>query len=143
MSAGAESDETIAVEIGETPLWRRALINRFVLVPAGIAAAALAWNAYVSLHNGGLIEGRVTDGSGRPVADAEVVLLVQNVTTFSEKGRTRTAPDGTFRIEGNPSHRVQIGAEAPSGRSVRRELRLWFRGQNTVLEEPLVIQDAG
>jgi hypothetical protein len=97
----------------------------------------------VSLHNGGLIEGQVMDSTGKPVAGAEVVLLIQNVTTFSEKGRTRTGPDGLFMIEGNPSHRVQIVAETSTGRSERRELRLWFRGQNTVLRQPLVVPSSG
>ena len=127
----------------EGPLWRRLLLNRFVLVPGTIVLAALIWNGYVSLHDGGLIEGRVTDPSGRPVADAEIVVMVQNVTTFSEKGRARTGPDGVFRIIDNPSHHVQIFAETPTGRSERRDLRLWFRGQNTVLDEPLVVGSAG
>jgi hypothetical protein len=124
---------------GEGPLWRRLLLNRFVLVPGAIVVAGLIWNGYVSLHNGGLIEGRVADASGRPVAGADVILLVQNVTTFSEKGRAKTGPDGVFRIADNPSHHVQIFAEIPAGRSERRELRLWFRAQNIVLDEPLVV----
>ena len=127
---------------GEAPLWRRLLLNRFVLVPGAIVAAGLLWNAYVSLHNGGVIEGRVTDASGRPVAGAEVIVLVQNVTTFSEKTRAKTGPDGVFRITDNPSHHVQIFAETPSGRSERRDLRLWFQGQDTVLDQPLVIRSA-
>ena len=102
-------------------LWRRLLLNRFVLVPGAIVVAGLVWNGYVSLHNGGLIEGRVVDAATRPVAGAEVVLMVQNVTTFSEKGRSRTGPDGIFRITDNPFHRVQILAETPAGRSDRRE----------------------
>jgi hypothetical protein len=124
---------------GERPLWRRLIVNRFVLVPGAIALAGLLWTGYVSLHNDGVIEGRVADAAGRPVAGADVILMVQNVTTFSEKGRAKTGPDGVFRIVDNPSHHVQIFAEAPSGRSERRELRLWFRGQNTVLDEPLVV----
>jgi hypothetical protein len=124
---------------GEVALWRRLLLNRFVLVPGAIALAALSWTGYVSLHNDGFIEGRVADVEGRPVADADVVLMVQNVTTFSEAGRAKTGPNGVFRIVNNPSHRVQIFAETSSGRSERRELRLWFRGQNTVLDRPLVI----
>ena len=127
---------------GERPLWRRLLLHRFILVPGTIGVAALAWNGYVSLHNGGLIEGRVIDASGRPVEGADVVVLVRNVTTFSEKGRARTGPDGVFRITDNPSHHVQIFAETPSGSSERRDLRLWFRGQNTVLDQPLVVQAA-
>ena len=128
---------------GAGPWWRLLLLNRFILVPGTIAVAALAWNGYVSLHNGGLIEGRVIDASGRPVEGADVVVLVRNVTTFSEKGRARTGPDGVFRITDNPSHHVQIFAETPSGSSERRDLRLWFHCQNTVLDEPLVVHAAG
>jgi len=124
---------------GEAPLWRRLLLNRFVLVPGAIVVAGLLWNAYVSLHNSGLIEGQVTDESGRPVAGADVIVLVQNVTTFSEKARAKTGPDGVFRIADNPSHHVQIFAETSNGRSERRDLRLWFQGQDTVLDKPLVV----
>jgi len=127
---------------GERPLWRRLLVNRFVLVPGSILAAALIWNGYVSFHDGGLIMGRVVDSEGRPVPGAEVVVLVQNVTTFSEKGRAKTGSDGAFRIVDNRSHHVQLFAETPSGRSERRDLRLWFRGQNVVLEAPLVVPAA-
>jgi hypothetical protein len=132
MSRDVEGEE-------ESSLWRQWLLNRFVLVPGAIVVAGLVWNGYVSLHNSGLIEGRVVDAAGQPVADAEVVLMVQNVTTFSEKGRGRTGPDGIFRITDNASHRVQIFAETPARRSERRELRLWFRGQDTVLDQPLVV----
>jgi Carboxypeptidase regulatory-like domain len=124
---------------GDVPLWRRLLLNRFVLVPASIVVAGLIWNAYVSFHNDGIIQGLVADAAGRPVVGADVILPVQNVTTFTEKARTKTGPDGIFRITSNPSHRVQIFAESPSGRSERRELRLWFQGQNTLLDQPLVV----
>ena len=121
------------------PLWRRLRSTVSCSRRAAIVVIALAWNVYVSFHNGGLIHGKVADANGNPLPGADVVLLVQNVTTFSEKARTRTGPDGGFMIEGNSSHRVQILAESPTGRSARVELRLWFRGQNTALKQPLII----
>ena len=45
----------------ERPLWRRLLVNRFVLVPGAIAAAILAWNLYVASHDHGIVEGRVLE----------------------------------------------------------------------------------
>ena len=54
------------------PLWRRLLLNRFVLVPGAIAAAILAWNIYVATHDNGIVEGLVVDLKGEPVPDASV-----------------------------------------------------------------------
>ena len=64
------------------PLWRRLLLNRFVLVPGAIAAAILAWNIYVATHDNGIVEGLVVDAKGEPVADASVALWVLNFTTY-------------------------------------------------------------
>jgi hypothetical protein len=120
------------------PLWRRLLLNRFVLVPGAIAAAMLAWNLYVATHDNGVVEGRVVDSRGEPVPDATVTLWVLNFTTYVEKARTRAGADGRFRFEHNESHNLQLAAEKPgAGRSARVPLRLYFKGQDTVLREPL------
>jgi len=120
--------------------WRPLILNRFVLVPGGIVAAALAWNVYVSFHNGGVIEGRVVDPSGKPVVGAQVTLLVLNVTTFADNAQAKTDAEGRFRFTGNPSHHVQLQAESPTGRSERLTLRLWFKGQDLDLTDPLVLR---
>ncbi|HYF56666.1 MAG TPA: hypothetical protein VEA41_20600, partial [Salinarimonas sp.] len=60
----------------DRPLWRRLLLNRFVGVPGAIALAALAWNLWVSTHDNGIVEGRVVDARGQPVAQAEVAMWV-------------------------------------------------------------------
>ncbi|MBI1777024.1 MAG: carboxypeptidase regulatory-like domain-containing protein [Proteobacteria bacterium] len=116
------------------------LINRFVLVPGAILIGAFAWNLYVSFNNGGVILGRVMDAAGGPVAGATVTLLVLNVTTYAEKARTTTDAGGIFRFADNSSHHVQLMADSPSGRSERLDLRLWFRGQDRTLAEPLVLK---
>ena len=113
------------------------LTSRFVLVPAVMAAAIGLWNLYVGAHNGGIIEGAVVDPAGRPVVGAEVVVLRQNVTTFSEAARATTDPQGRFRFDDNRWHHVQLFAEKDGIRSERTTLRLWFKAQDASLAEPL------
>jgi hypothetical protein len=124
--------------------WRAILLNRFVLVPGAIVLAVALWNLYVAIHNNGLLTGRVTDSSGRPVADATVSLWVFNFTTYEEKERVKTDADGVFRFINNPSHRIQISAEkAGVGRSPRIPVFLYFRAQDTTLDAPLRLAGAG
>lgn len=127
----------------ETPLWRRLLINRFVLVPATIALAVLLWNVYVSTHNHGVVSGRVVDSAGRPVPDATVVLWVLNFTTYVEKTRVTTDSAGRFVITTNDSHNIRLAAEKPGvGHSSRVPVRLYFRAQDIDLRTPLMLSGA-
>jgi hypothetical protein len=120
------------------PLWRRLLINRFVLVPGAIAVAALLWNIYVVTHNDGIVAGQVVDRAGKPVEGADVTLWAFNFTTFAEKSHTRTGPDGRFVFKNNDSHNIQVSAAKPGeGRSERLPIRLYFRAQDTTLPQPL------
>jgi hypothetical protein len=123
--------------------WRTILLNRFVLVPGAIVLAIVLWNVYVATHNHGLLIGRVTDSSGRPVAGATVSLWVYNFTTYEEKQRVKTDADGVFRFTDNPSHRLQVSAEkAGVGRSPRIPVFLYFRAQDTTLDAPLRLAGA-
>ena len=127
----------------ETPRWRRWVLNRFVLVPAGIAVAVILWNIYVSTHNHGVVTGRVVDASGQPVPGATVVLWVLNFTTYVEKIRTTTDDAGRFVIRDNDSHNVRLAAEKTGvGRSARVPVRLYFRAEDIELNEPLVLNAA-
>ena len=127
----------------ETPRWRRWILNRFVLVPAAIAAAVAVWNVYVSTHNHGVVAGRVIDSSGQPVPGATVVLWVLNFTTYVEKSRATTDAAGRFVITDNDSHNVRVAAEKPGvGRSSRVPVRLYFRAEDIELNEPLVLNAA-
>jgi hypothetical protein len=122
----------------DQPLWQRLLLNPFVLVPGAIAAAIVAWNIYVRTHDNGIVEGRVVNERGEPVRDAVVALWVLNFTTFVEKTRTRTGPDGRFRFEDNGSHNIQLAAEKGGvGRSPRVPVRLYFKAQDVTVREPL------
>jgi hypothetical protein len=112
--------------------------SRWVIAPLVIAALVLAWNGYVALNDGGLVEGQVVDASGRPVPDATIILLERHFVMHNERQRTRTDREGRFRFAGNDNHSLQLEAETASlGRSERRVVRLWFRAQNVTLAEPL------
>ncbi|CAH1650341.1 MULTISPECIES: carboxypeptidase-like regulatory domain-containing protein [unclassified Chelatococcus] len=124
----------------QRPRWRKWLLNRFVVTPLIIALIAGAWDLYANMHNNGLVEGRVVDAGGRPVTGADVTLWTFNFTTFSEKSRTTSGPDGRFTFTDNPSHHIQVSATKPGvGTSQRRPIRLFFQSQDTQLEEPLVL----
>jgi hypothetical protein len=127
----------------ETSLWRRLLVNRFVLVPAAITVAIAAWNVYVSTHDHGVVAGRVVDAAGQPVAGATVVLWVLNFTTYVEKTRATTDSAGRFIITDNDSHNIRLAAEKPGvGRSTRVPVRLYFRAEDVELREPLMLAGA-
>jgi len=128
----------------EPPLWRRLVINRFVLVPASIAVVILLWNAYVATHDHGVVAGRVVDIAGQAVPGATVVLWVLNFTTYVEKTRATTDSAGRFIITDNDSHNIRLAAEKPGiGRSARMPVRLYFRAQDIQLREPLVLSGTG
>jgi hypothetical protein len=113
----------------EVTWWKRLIVNRFVLVPAALAAAIALWNVYVSLHDHGIVAGRVVDTGGRPVADAYV-----------EKTRVKTDPAGHFIITNNDSHNIRLAAEKVGvGRSERVPVRLYFRAEDIELRDPLIL----
>ena len=117
---------------------RPRLASRWVIVPGSMLVFTVAWLAYVGQHNHGLIEGRVVDAAGHPVAAATVLLFERGFVTHQERGRTTSDGAGAFRFTDNRSHSVQLEAAAPGlGRTDRRSVRLWFAAQDTSLEAPL------
>lgn len=129
---------------GDRPLWRRLVINRFTLTLGTIAVSVIFWNIYVSLHDHGVVEGRVVDASGRPVPGATVVLWVLNFTTYVEKTRGTTDGDGRFVIRNPDSHNIQLAAEKPGlGSSARVPVRLYFRAEDIQLQKPLTLRNGG
>jgi hypothetical protein len=117
------------------PQW---LVSRWTIVPLLFSALVLAWNGYVAINDGGLIEGRVVDSIGQPVPDATVILFDRSFVMHNERQRSRTDEAGRFRFTGNDNHSLQLEAQtAGLGRSERREVRLWFRAQNVTLADPL------
>ena len=112
--------------------------SRWVVVPGGTIIVTLVWLAYVGGHNHGIVEGRVVDAAGQPVAGASVQLFERGFVTHQERGRTTSDAQGAFRFTDNRSHSIQLEAAAPGlGRTDRRILRLWFAGQDAKIAEPL------
>lgn len=116
---------------------KRILLSRFVMVPLTIVVVVMVWNVYVSLHDHGLLAGRVVDADGHPVAGATVILFTHDFVTQVEKARTSTDASGGFRFNNNDLHLVQLQAEDGKLVSRRITLRLWFRAQDRELAKPL------
>ena len=119
--------------------WRRITTHRFFVVPLAVALAAAGWNVYIAFNDGGLIEGEVRDRTGAPVPGAAVIFFERNFVYYQEKQRTTTDARGAYRFDGMQVHVGQLEARTVDGRhSERRQLRLWFRAQNTELA-PLIV----
>ena len=117
------------------PRW---MTSRWVIVPGGMMIATLVWLAYVARHNHGVVEGRVVDAAGQPVAGASVLMFERGFVTHQERARTTSDSQGRFRFDDNRSHSIQLEADSPLlGRTDRRIVRLWFAAQDTTLAEPL------
>lgn len=116
---------------------RRILLSRFFIVPAVIILTIVGWNLYVDEHAHGQLGGRVVDAAGKPVADATVILSVHDFVTQVEKARTRTDAAGQFQFTHNNSHLIQLQAQTSGVASTPVKVRLWFRGQDHVVAEPL------
>ena len=64
--------------------WAR---SRWVIVPGIMLVVTLGWLAYVNAHDHGVVEGRVVDAAGQPVAGATVQLFERGFVTHQERGR--------------------------------------------------------
>jgi hypothetical protein len=118
------------------------LLNRFVLVPGTLALAAFVWSHYAAWNAGGRLTGQVVLPDGRPAAGVTVIIGTRNITSnFVEFKRVTSDDGGRFRIDDNPSHMVRIQATAANGlRSEPHIVRLWFRAQNTDINDPIALQ---
>jgi hypothetical protein len=118
--------------------WARRVYSRWVIVPCTMAIVIVGWIAYVGAHAHGIVEGRVVDAAGKPVAGAKVLLLKRGFVTHQEAGSTTTDAAGAFRFNDNVSHSIQLEADAPGlGRTDRSVVRLMFAGQDINVVEPL------
>jgi hypothetical protein len=118
----------------------RLLRHRFVAVPLALVAIVLAWNVYIAFNDHGILEGQVLDRAGKPVAGATVIFFERNFVYYQEKARTTTDATGDFRFTGLQHHIGQLEAVTDDGRrSDRRQVRLWFRAQDTEVA-PLIVE---
>jgi protocatechuate 3,4-dioxygenase beta subunit len=119
-------------------LVRRLLRSRYAVVLGLLALATALWNLYVITHDDGIVSGRVVGPDGRPVAGATVTLFERTLTTLEPRIRVVTDGDGRFRFTGQRTHHLVLVAEQPGiGITPRQAHRLYFRGQNLVLREPM------
>jgi len=73
------------------------------------------------------------------VAGATVIFFERNFVYYQELRRTTTDARGAFRFDGMQVHVGQLEARTADGRhSERRQMRLWFRAQNTEIA-PLIL----
>ena len=120
--------------------WRRILTHRFFLVPLAVALLVAGWNIYIAFNDGGLIAGEVRDRAGTPVPGATVVFFERNFIYYEEKQRATTDAQGVYRFTDMKTHIGQLEVRTNEGRkSERRQLRLWFRSQDTEVL-PLIVE---
>lgn len=120
------------------PAWMK---SRWVIVPGAIALSIAVWNIYVVSHDHGILEGRVIDAAGAPAADVTVTLFERSFVAYTAKDTVKTDAVGRFRFTNNQNHALQLEAVSPTlGKSDRLPLRLWFRGQDIRITEPLRLE---
>ena len=117
---------------------RSLLWNRYTITFGGIALLAALWNLYVALDSGGIISGWVVGPDGHPVEGATVVLSEKTLLVSAARARATTDAQGVFRFSGHRLYRLYLeAAKAGVGRMPAQEFRLYFKGQNLTLREPL------
>ena len=117
------------------------VLNRYVVTFGGIAIVAGIWNVYVASHDDGIIEGQVIGPQGQPVAGATVILSERSLLVTEARDQVTTDGDGVFRFTGHNYHRVWLeAAKEGVGAYPQTEYRMYFKGQNTYLEDPLRLE---
>ncbi len=118
------------------------LHNRYTVTLGSMALLAVLWNIYVAMNNDGIIQGRVVDSHHQPVPGATVVLSERTLLVTASRDKTETQSDGTFRFKGHNLYHMYLEAYKEGiGRMAPKEFRLYFRGQNLVLREPLTLSE--
>lgn len=122
----------------EIPMsWLR---NRFTITLGSIALLATGWNIYVALNNDGIITGRILAPDQTPIAGATVILSEKSLLVAVPKAQAVTNEAGEFRFVGHNLYHLHLEASKEGvGRMPPREFRLYFRGQNLFLQNPLVL----
>jgi len=124
--------------------WRVWLLNRYTVTLGTIAVVTLLWNLYIAMNDDGIIRGRVIGPDGQPVAGATVVLSERTLLVTAPRDRATTGPDGRFAFTGHTFHRIWLEADKPGvGAYPQTEYRMYFKGQNMVIDNPLQLEPSG
>ena len=117
------------------------LLNRYIVTFASIAIAAAAWNLFVVFNDDGIVAGRVVDSDNRPIEGATVTLYQKTLYVAKPRGKTTTDAKGEFLFTGHKYYRIWLEANREGfGKSPKKGYRLYFKGQNMTLAEPLRIE---
>jgi hypothetical protein len=116
--------------------------NRYVVTVLLIVLAIFVWKLYVRANDDGYIRGTVVDENGDGVAGAEVMLQERDLVIVEAPMSVRTDRDGHFIFEDMSLISFFIWAEKEDSISPeKRPYHLYFKQQNFILPEPLVITD--
>lgn len=126
---------------GIATMLKSILLNRFSLTLGTIFAAALIWNIYVEANNDGILIGQVVDQKGAPVANAAVSVSGKTIASTDSVGVTTTDENGRFRFTNLNEYSLILTAKLNERVSDNRNIRLWFRRQNTSVSPALVLHE--
>jgi len=117
------------------------LRNRYFITFGSMAFLVGVWNLHVALNDEGILTGRVVGPDHQPVAGATVVLNERTLLVSAARGKTTTDEEGDFRFSGHQLYRIYLEASKEGvGRMQPKEFRLYFKGQNVFLKEPLRLE---
>ena len=117
------------------------LRNRYFITFGSMAFLVGVWNLHVALNDEGILTGRVVGPDDQPVAGATVVLNERTLLVSAARARTTSDADGRFRFSGHQLYRIYLEASKEGvGRMKPKEFRLYFKGQNMFLKEPLRLE---
>nr|WP_306263699.1 carboxypeptidase-like regulatory domain-containing protein [Pararhizobium sp. IMCC3301] len=119
--------------------WRPILLNRFVVTIATVMIIALLWNLYVSFNDGGSVRGQVITSDGSPLVGAMVKLSRKTVTSVEMISETTSDADGMFSFNKHGEYALVITVSVNDATSDRTVVPLWFRNQDIVLEESIIV----
>lgn len=120
---------------------RSVFINRYTMTFGITIAIAILWNIFVILNDSGILNGRVVDRNNQPIGNARVVLSEKTLLVTAPQDEVVTDAEGYFRFEGHRLYHLYLEASKKDlGSSSSQEIRLYFKGQNKTLKEPLVLE---
>lgn len=120
---------------------RSIFINRYTITFGIATALALLWNLFVIFNDSGILNGRVVDRDNLPIGNAQVVLSEKTLLVTAPRDKVITDENGYFRFEGHKLYHLYLEASKDDlGASSSQEIRLYFKGQNKTLKEPLVLE---
>jgi len=106
-----------------------------------IAVLVILVNVYVACNDDGILRGSVLGPDGNPIGEATVTLYKPGVVGLDKIAVALTNDEGQFYFEKHNQHHPVLKAEkAEVGASKFIDIRLYFKNQNRVRTEPLLLE---